>query len=94
MCSNPQSAIINPQSKWPAKSQMAEHSIGNREEASSILAAGSGSEGYGKDSSDHHRDKAYPPRGVAVEKPCAQGSGDKAEISSRLDSSDGRAPIS
>jgi hypothetical protein len=54
---NPQSAIINPQSK-ARQAQMAEHSIGNREAASSILAAGSGSKGYGKDSSDHHRDKA------------------------------------
>jgi hypothetical protein len=52
---NPQSSI---RSQKARQAQMAEHSIGNREAASSILAAGSGSKGYGKDSSDHHRDKA------------------------------------
>ena len=49
---------------------------------------------YGEDSSDHYRDEARTLRGVAHESTCAQAHGDQAEFSSRLDSSDGRAPIS
>ena len=69
-----ESAIGN--RKWEMnearEAQMAEHSIGNREVASSIPAAGSGGESgwssddgrrssvsfYGEDSSDHYRNQA------------------------------------
>lgn len=61
--------------------------------ASSIPAAGTGGESYGEDSSDRHRDKAPALRGVAQQGACAKAHSDQ-EISSRLDSSDGRAPIS
>ena len=79
--------------KSAIRNRGAEHSIGNREVASSIPAAGSGGESYGEDSSDRHRDKAPALRGVAQQGACAKAHSDQ-EISSRLDSSDGRAPIS
>ena len=89
--SNPQSAIRNQEAR---EAQRAEHSIGNREVASSIPAAGSGGESYGEDSADHHRDEARALRGLAQESTRAQAHNDRAEFSTRLDSSDGRAPIS
>ena len=87
-------AIGNWQSKMKVarEAQMAEHSIGNREVASSIPAAGSGGECHGEDSSNRDGGRAKAPRRVALQNTCAQACGDQKV--SRLDSSDGRAPIS
>lgn len=90
------SSILNPRSsnEKAREAQRAERWIRNREVASSTLAAGFEVKCYGEDSSDHHRDAARALHRVAQEGACAQAHDDKAESSSRLDSSDGRAPIS